>query len=291
MSENENNEFEFQGFDQPEYDEESRLVISKYGFLPTSIWNITKSKRWLQLIRDWGDPTGKKRKDPKTKKEMDIKYSEFNPDVADRIIRFWSEQGDQILDPFGGRATRAVVSSVLGRKYLGFEIAPSTQKLTIQRVSEVEEALAHSLIEENFVQPEIRLGDGTLLEGVPNNFADFVFTCPPYSDVEKYESVPGQLSDLSYSDFIQAIARCMKRCFECLKSGKFCVWVVADFRRDKRLIPFHYDLVNAASNIGFHLHDEVIMQNRSPFARYLGNAVAGKHTAKVHEYILVWKKP
>jgi site-specific DNA-methyltransferase (adenine-specific) len=41
-----------------------------------------------------------------------------------RIIRACSNEGDVVLDPFGGSGTTLVVAKKLGRHYLGFELSP-----------------------------------------------------------------------------------------------------------------------------------------------------------------------
>lgn len=267
------------------------------GFMPDSVWDITKDPRWTKMIKDWGDPTGKKRQEANSSQKMAIKFSEFNPSVAERIFKLWSEVGDFVVDPFGGRATRAVVSGVLGRRYRGFEIAPQTYDLTKNRIDKVNAIITAGLVnsgseDQAWVYPNIILGDGVKMEGVEDHSADLIMTCPPYWDVEKYESVDGQLSDCSeYDEFIRFIARCLLRCKQILKPEKFMVWVVADMRRNGRIIPFHYDLVRIALKLGFSLHDEVIMRNRSPFARFVSTAIKNHHTVKIHEYILVFKSP
>ena len=71
------------------------------------------------------------------------------------------------------------------------------------------------------------------------------------------------------------------------------ILVVGDFRRNSRYVPFHSDLINMFKGYkDLKLHDVIAVQN-IPFgtaAFYFGASKKRKHTAKAHEYILVWKK-
>ncbi len=55
-------------------------------------------------------------------------------DLVGKILRFSSNPGDLILDPFLGSGTVAVVSREMGRKYLGFEIVPEYFEFAEQRL-------------------------------------------------------------------------------------------------------------------------------------------------------------
>ena len=64
-----------------------------------------------------------------------------------------------------------------------------------------------------------------------NETADLVFTCPPYHNLEKYETAKNQLSECeTYEDFMVQIQKCGKNINRVLKPGAFCVWVVGDWR-------------------------------------------------------------
>lgn len=260
--------------------EENISVKDQFGFLPLSVikpTNESKSK-WSEAYLDDGEVEIRKESGGAIK---ELKMSEFHAGVAENIVRFWSLPGARIVDPFAGRATRAVVANKLGRDYWGYEISPKTHKRVNDHFQKLE------------INPTVHLGDGTTLEYTEDNFADFIYTCPPYYNIEEYESVNGQLSDCeTYDSFMGFIGRCADNCFRVLKNGAFCVWVVADFRQDGKLVDFHGDTIKSFQKAGFDYHDIIIMENISPFATLTTYQAACKRYApKVHEYILVFRKP
>ena len=258
-------------------------VIEQFGFRPFSIIKPTKeSKAKWKDVAYFNDGEVDERKGYGVRNDDGVaKMSEFHAGLAENLIRYWSLPGAKIVDPYAGRVTRAVVSTKLGREYYGYEITPNTHA----------RALKH--FEKLGINPTLYLNDGVKLVETPDSFADMVMTCPPYFDIEKYESVEGQLSDIGeYSEFMEMMEISAQNCFRVLKEGGFCVWVVADFRKNAQLIPFHSDLIQSFMKAGFQNHDLIVMENISPFAAMqLGKASAKRYTSKIHEYILVFRKP
>ena len=88
------------------------------------------------------------------------------------------------------------------------------------------------------------------------------------------------------------LERTAKESYRVLKEGGFCVWVVADFRQGGKLIDFHGDTIQSFKKAGFNYHDIIIMENISPFATLTTfQAACKRYAPKVHEYILVFRKP
>jgi len=258
-------------------------VRGKLDFLPISVWHLKKSKYWADKIRDTGD-IEKTRRSSNCKHLPNLKYSEFNPDVAQRVILFWSNKNELIVDPFAGRSTRAVVSMYLNRNYQGYEIAPKTYEEMLSKIKKVPKS-------KDIGSAEIFLDDGCKMNQTNNNEADLVFTCPPYHQLEKYESVDNQLSDIrDYDKFLDRIKECSKNIFRVLKPGRFCVWVVADWRLNGFKC-FHKDSIDIFQESGFKLWDIVINQLNSPFPSFqIRKCYKNCYTSKSHEYILVFKK-
>jgi DNA modification methylase len=266
-------------------------VKDQFGFLPLSIIKPTKQskEKWNEAYFDDGEIDIRQVNGGYIKSSGGgpQKMSEFHAGVAENIIRYWSLPGAKVVDPFAGRVTRAVVTSRLEREYHGYEITPNTHKRALEHFNKLG------------ISPNLYLDDGTKLSHTADEFSDLILTCPPYYNIERYESVDGQLSDSkTYEEFMGMIDVCATNCYRVARPGSFCVWVVADFR-DKalnnergNLMDFHGDVTQSFKKAGWLYHDIIIMENISPFAALTQyQAACKRYTPKTHEYILVFRKP
>ena len=272
--------------------EKTGTVKDKYGFLPLSVWHLIKSPKWKKMIMDTGD-TENTRRSANAIHLPSLKYSEFNPNVAERIVAYWSDIGDLVIDPFGGRATRAIITTELSRNYVGYEISPKTHKLTVDRLEYRDTSFPEDMFYPRGTS-DIILGDGCALADSLDDSADLVMTCPPYHNLEKYEDVDNQLSTIKeYSDFLEKIQECTNNIHRVLKQDKFCAWVCGDWRNQSKggFFAFHRDSIACFENSGMSLWDIVILHNNSPFAsKQAGKCEKQKYTSKIHEYLLIFKK-
>lgn len=169
-----------------EMDDES-TVISQFGWLPLSVFKPKKSLEWKGIIGDSGDH--ETRRSETAKYLPGLRFSEFNPEVAETVIRYWSLEGNMVVDPFAGRATRGIVALQWKRRYQGYEVAPHTFAEVAPKIVECGGTL------ECF--------SGCVMAHSPNESADLIFTCPPYHQLERYEPAPDQLSEIKdYREFL-----------------------------------------------------------------------------------------
>ena len=56
--------------------------------------------------------------------------------VAEKIIKVCSNEGDIVLDIFSGSGTTSVVAKKLNRQFIGYEIDPQYYKLSLERLSD-----------------------------------------------------------------------------------------------------------------------------------------------------------
>ena len=257
---------------------ENERVIDQFGWNPQSVITPTKSSK-----NNWDDAyltAYEEKRGVCPRLPNGLMMSEFHAGLCENIVHYWSMVGDTIVDPFAGRLTRAFVSQSLGRNYYGYDVSSETVDRVRHELNR--HKLGATIYEE----------DGCEMKSTPNESANLVMTCPPYGDIERYESAEGQLSDLrKYEDFCERIQVCGNNIERVLKPGGFVVWVCGDWRRDGEYKPFHSDTINMFTKSGLKLHDIIVMKNDTIFAALqAGKCASKRYTAKVHEFVLVFRK-
>ena len=215
---------------------ENERFIDQFGWNPQSVITPTKSSK-----NNWDDAyltAYEEKRGVCPRLPNGLMMSEFHAGLCENIVHYWSMVGDTIVDPFAGRLTRAFVSQSLGRNYYGYDVSSETVGRVRHELDRHE--LGATIYEE----------DGCEMKSTPDESANLVMTCPPYGDIERYESAEGQLSDLrKYEDFCERIQVCGNNIERVLKPGGFCVWVCGDWRRDGEYKPFHSDTINMFNSI------------------------------------------
>jgi hypothetical protein len=215
-------------------------------------------------------------------------YSKFSPLIAESIINYWSNPGDLILDSFSGR-TRAIVSSLKKRKYIGFEVSKNVAEIIN---GQIDKGIKNKELPTEFY-PRLINDDCINLDKYNLPQVDFFFTCPPYFNLEKYESCSGQLSDINdYNIFLQELKNRLLKSCSLLKPEGYAAIVIGDFRRDNKFYILHKDILNIMESSDMYIHDIIILQTVTwDVAAYrFGSVKHSKKVSKVHEYLLIFKK-
>lgn len=261
----------------------------RIGFLPITIWKpdwhiVNKLKEIIgdsaQERKDaiYRSPSNALRGGGKGK--FGKTASIFNPHLAQMILSAYCPPKAKIYDPFAGGGTRGFIAAAMGHSYTGIEIRPNE----VERILQQQEKLSTFF--------RILVGDAT--KPAPEKDFDFIYTCPPYFNLEVYSKLPEDISTASdYSAFLLAIKDSLRHCFGALKPNTLCIWVVGNFRdKNGKLIHFSGDIVRVAEEVGFQFWDEIIFWGASNSAvQRCGNFGANRKAVRVHENILIFKKP
>lgn len=269
-----------------------------------SIWNAREShwqarkKLWLargikseegrgdKLL--FGMPINRTLKDGTRVEDWSKQTSIFDPVICDLAVNTWSPPGGVILDPFAGGSVRGVISSLLGRKYLGCELR--TEQVEANR-RQGELPLLHGRH-----KPKWLCGDSAVTlqqEGLPR--ADMILSCPPYGNLEVYSKEPGDISNISsYQDFLSIYSKIIGLACGHLKDDSFAVWVVGNYR-DKKLgyiNDFVGDTIRAFEACGAHLIHEIMLLTPIATACQRASSIFGPaaKVVKTHQNVLVFVK-
>lgn len=209
----------------------------------------------------------------------------FDPALTELMYHWFCPEGGTILDPFAGGSVRGIVANYLGYKYTGIELRQ-------EQVDSNREQAINILDVRN--QPQWYVGDSekVLQEDWKLKF-DFIFSCPPYFDLEVYSNSPDDLSNMSYNSFLLKYESIIHKSIDLLKPGCLACFVVGEVR-DKNgyyigLVP---DTINAFKKAGAKLYNEAILLNSvgTAMLRAGGNMKSAK-LVKLHQNVLIFIKP
>ncbi len=173
----------------------------------------------------------------------------FDPVLCELAYRWFSPEGGQVVDPFAGGSVRGIVASILGRRYWGGELrAEQVEANRVQGADICAEPM-----------PFWECGDSMeTLETAPE--ADFIFSCPPYGDLEQYSNDPRDISTMEYHAFMGAYRRIILRACGRLKQDRFACFVVGDFRDENgHYRNFVSDTIESFRQCGLALYNEAML--------------------------------
>jgi len=209
--------------------------------------------------------------------------SVFDPVLCELAYKWFCPPGGQIVDPFAGGSVRGLVAGLQGFHYHGIDLraeqiaANEAQRLTIAPDAPIKWVCGDSMDE---------------MENAPP--ADFVFSCPPYGDLERYSDDPSDLSTMEYHTFLAAYKRIILRCAQNLKDNRLACFVVGDFRDKKAGMyrGFVADTINAFREVGMPLYNDAVLVTAvgSLPIRVSSQFPVGRKLGKTHQNILVFAK-
>ena len=213
------------------------------------------------------------------KKETSI----FDPALCEVLYHWFCDKGGRILDPFAGGSVRGIVANYLGYNYTGLDIRE-------EQVLSNREQAGDILGVNN--QPNWYIGDSNKeLDSFIREY-DFIFSCPPYADLEVYSDLDGDISNKPYKEFMELYSSIIKKSCKLLKSGGYACFVVGEVRDKKgNYIGFVPDTINAFRQAGMDFYNEAILLDQlgSACMRAKGN-MKNKKLVKIHQNVLVFKK-
>jgi hypothetical protein len=208
----------------------------------------------------------------------------FDPVLCELAYRWFAPPGGLILDPFAGGSVRGIVAGRLGRHYLGCDLRP--EQVAANR-------LQAAKICADAIMPEWIVGDSAETIPALDVDADFIFSCPPYGDLEVYSDNPDDLSTMGHDGFVRAYRQIIAAAVARLKPDRFACFIVGDFRDSRGMYrDFVSETIRAFRDAGAELYNEAILVTAAGSLpiRAGKQFAATRKLGKTHQNILVFVK-
>ena len=225
----------------------------------------------------------------------------FDPALCELAYDWFSPPGGRVLDPFTGGSVRGVVASRLGRHYTGIDLSAAQVSANYAQAHLADPAFPPLWLQ-NDGGTQAELEDWTLPEGdrqrdplpeVAREGADFIFSCPPYYDLEVYSDGPSDLSTMTYPQFLEMYRGIIAASVDVLRPNRFIGWVISDVRdKQGKYRGLVKDSIQAFEDAGAQLYNEIIVVDPvgSTAIRAARPFDGSRKVARLHQNFLVFVK-
>lgn len=208
----------------------------------------------------------------------------FDPVLCEVLYHWFAPQNAMVLDPFAGGSVRGIVAGMLGHRYHGIDLREE------QVQANRRQAVTLDVTDARWYTADSR----RMHEVLPEDFvSDFLFSCPPYHDLEKYSDDPDDLSNKDYDEFLCIYREIIAHGVQRLKDNRFACFVVGEIRDKKGAYrDFVGDTVQAFRDAGMMFYNEIILLTvaGSLPIRVGRQFTSGRKVGKTHQNVLVFYK-
>ncbi len=270
-------------------------------------------KTWLRFSISIWDDIGR------TEEEKKLSHPASYPiSLVERLIDCYSigMEDPVVLDPFLGSGTTLLAARKKGLRGVGFEIVREFAEISMKRLSQKElfedESVAVLITEPKILSFSERrelfvvLDDARTIDRyLKPGTVSLTITSPPYwivhrrkrtADYKKerpYSDLTEDLGNIrSYPEFLREMETVFRKVYKVTVEGGCAVVNVMDIRCGDTFIPYHCDIVEIMTRAGFKIEDIIIWDRRKEYNNLRPLGYPRKFIVnKVHEYILVFRKP
>lgn len=268
-----------------------RFVVPPFSYLDTrqGYWQDRKN-HWKTVIQDVGQARKNAKALQQTLKTGD-KVMEFDGDgvslldpvLAEIMTNWFSFKGAKSFDVFAGDTIFGFVNSWLENEFTGIELRQEQAEFNQQRVDAFD-------LPAKYINDDGR----NCLSYFAENSQDFLFSCPPYFDLEVYSDLPDDASNQkNYAEFLELIDTAFSNAIKCLKNDRFAVIVVGDVRNkeDGGYYRFPDHIKEIFERNGMKLYNEIILLNQIGTGHLRAKGyMLNRKVVKLHQNVLVFYK-
>lgn len=202
--------------------------------------------------------------------------------LAEVLCHWFAQPGHHAFDPFAGDSVFGFVACSTGLTFTGIELRKEQADLNQERLDAAELSGTYicdtSENMDKYIEPESM---------------DFVFSCPPYVDLEVYSDNPKDLSTLAHDEFFPIYEKILANTYSRLKPNRFAVIVTSEVRgKDGTYLGLVPATIKAMCDAGYAFYNEIILVNAigSLPLRAGKSMQASRKVGRQHQNVLVFYK-
>jgi DNA modification methylase/predicted transcriptional regulator len=251
----------------------------------------TRSKEWQERKRWWintyniQSELGRENTESRARFWEDNTVSIFDATLCEKMYEWFCPKEGRVLDPFAGGSVRGIVATEMGYIYNGIDL--SDEQIEANK--------------KQSAKPNWITGDSEwVIDSIYDKTQDFVFTCPPYYDLEKYTDNPADLSNMEEDEFDKKYYSILNKAARKLKDNRFFAIVVSEVREQSTTGNYKigkykglvWKTIRACEEAGLHFYNDMILFNSQHQASRVVDTYfeRNRKVASVHQNILVFVK-
>jgi tRNA1(Val) A37 N6-methylase TrmN6 len=260
-------------------------MIKPFSILDTRTKEWQERKRWWIQTYNIQSELGREDTESRSRFWEDNTVSVFDATLCEKMYEWFTPKKGKILDPFAGGSVRGIVATEMGYEYMGID-------------------LSKTQIEENRKQsdkPKWVTGDSDeMLDYLGDTQFDFVFTCPPYYDLEVYSDNPLDISTMEDDKFDEKYFSILSKSAKKLKDNRFFAVVVSEVREQSTTGNYKigkykglvWKTIQACEKAGLHFYNDMVLFNSQHQASRVVDTYfeRNRKVASVHQNVLVFVK-
>lgn len=233
------------------------------------------------------------------------------PELMADIIKFFTKEGEMILDPFAGVGGTLLGASLVNRQALGIELNPKWVEIyqDICRKFTIKNGIIVPYQQNKMTKtvfPEMRLGDCmALLPSLPDQSMDAVITDPPYGCNNQLTCFKNETNFNMFNfsdprdfanakDFTAFLAKMQllgKEIWRVLKPKRYFIILIGDRYQQGEYVPLGYMVSQTMREVGFRFKGLKIWCNKATQRPLKPYGIMSSFVPNItHQNILILRK-
>lgn len=261
----------------------ARFLVSPFSVIDArnGAWQERK-QAWAARIGDQGESREHTLAVPGSIMEDIGSVSILDGALAETMLHWFAKPNWCALDPFAGDSVFGFVACSMGLNFIGIELRPEQAALNQQRLESAGLAgIYHCDTSEN------------LNKYVVDDSVDFVFSCPPYADLEVYSDDPKDLSNMPNDQFFPTYAAILGSTYAKLRKNRFACIATSEVRgKDGAYIGLVPKTIEAMCAAGYKFYNELVLVTPcGTLPQRAGRAMqSGRKVGRTHQNVLIFYK-